>query len=366
MIIQWNIVNLTGQELDVDRTEIRQKIRKLEKLLSHFPEDAVHLQIIVHARPSDRQYQVHLNLRIPSDVLQAAVESRSLLGAIAEGEKTLARRLKRLKARDTKAFAWRHHRARMRPERAAAFNETPLPDHEGPQSYADVVIEVLKKDYGRLLGFVTRQLEEYVLAGWIPEGAIEPDEIVGLVAEEVLSNPDSRPKSGDCRAWCSSVAFRQTRKAVRRYAEEKQIAVPIDLDASPDVFADGEDDLDLLRHAPGTDGPIAADTIADPRTVPPDEEVDRHDMLAALRAMARRWPKIDREVFHLHFLEGMSVEDLAHTFGCERAAVEAIVARLQARLQALLSEMTDLQDGAKPSSAQSRSYAKHLSSVARG
>ncbi|MBN2130102.1 MAG: HPF/RaiA family ribosome-associated protein [Sedimentisphaerales bacterium] len=372
MIINWNIVDRAGQDHDVIAAKLRPKIAKLEKHLAHFPRDAVHLQIGLDSRASDKTYEVTLNLRVPSDVLHVSKESESLIAALDEGVNTLVRRLKRLKARYRKDHTWKHRRAERIPEREVAFTEGPLPARQGPQSREDAVVEVLKQDYACLLGFVSRRLTEYVGGGSIPRGAIDPHDIVDCVAEYALRNPELKPESMDYHSWCSSLAFRETRKAVRLYAEEARISVTVDLDSSPEAVPNGDDDLEpeelalnLLQNYLEPDETTLADLIPDPHAESPETEVARMDMLAALRSVSRQWPNTDREIFQLHFLEGMSVDDVAHAFGCERAAVETAVSRIGARLRSVLTELTGTGEKVRPSAERAESYAKHLHAVAR-
>jgi RNA polymerase sigma factor (sigma-70 family) len=107
-----------------------------------------------------------------------------------------------------------------------------------------------------------------------------------------------------------------------------------------------------------------ADFIPDPHIEAPDAEVGREDMLTALGRLSRQWPKIEREVFQLHFLEGMSIDDVAHAFECTRSAVDATVTRLRARLRTLLSEMTGTQGVVAPSSTKKEAYHRHLRDLA--
>jgi RNA polymerase sigma factor (sigma-70 family) len=304
-------------------------------------------------------------------VLHVSKESHSLVAAMDEGVNTLVRRLKRLKARYRKDYAWKHRRGEGMPEHAVTFTQSPLPVNAGPRTREDAVVEVLKQDYTRLLGFVSRQLNEYVLSDSVPKGTIDPHDIVDRVAECVLRHPKLKPDSMDYRTWCSSLAFKETRNAIRSYAEEASMSVPVDLDSPPESEQEGEDDLEpeefalnLLQSYLEPDETTLADIIPDPHVESPETEVVRTDMLAALRTMSRQWPKADREVFQLHFLEGLSVDDVARTFACDRSAIEATVSRLRARLRTLLADLTGLRDPVEPSSARLESYAKHLSAVA--
>jgi len=366
--ITWNVVNRTGEDHDTIAARLRPKISKLAKLLSHFPQDAVHLQVILDSRAHDKTWRITFNLRVPSDMLHVEKEAKSLTGAMDDCADTLARRLERLKARYRQDYTWKHRRGEKMPERDSAFSVAPLPEEEGPKTHADAVVEVLKKDYERLLGFVNRQIEEYVFSGTIPHGAIEARDVVDRVAEDVLRHPAMKPQKMDYRAWCSALAFRETRKAVRRYAEEKSLAVPVDLDVSPapsddEALEPEEFALNLLQSRLDPEKLTLADTIPDNQAEPPDSQIEKAELVAMLRRMARGWPKPERETFELHFLEGMDAENIAQAFQCGRADVDSTIARVRGRLRTLLAQTEEETSRLKPSTAQTAAYARHLMNV---
>lgn len=370
MKIKWNIVNRTGEASDTIAPKLRPKITKLEKLLTHFPQDTVHLQIILDARPHDKTYQVRLNLRVPSDVLHVASESHSLVGAFGEAVRMLVRRLKRLKARYRRDHEWKHRSGKPMPEQAVAFAEAPLPNEEGPQTQVDTIVEVLKEDYGRLLGFVARQINEHVLSGSVPKGAIEPHDVVDGVAELVLHFPERKPESMDYRTWCSSLAFQQTRDAVQSCAEKMTTQVSVDLDVEPGSPSAGEDDmepeefaLNLLQRQLEPDEQTLADTIPDTHIDSPYSYVAKEDLLSNLAELSRQWPKADREIFQLHFMEGLSIDDVAHAFSDNRESVEASVSSLRARLRTVLADLVGIDGIVAPSPNQLGAYATHLRRV---
>ncbi len=369
--ISWNIVNRTGEEFDSVTSKLRPRIVILEKFLNQYPVESTHLQIILDSDPSGKTFDVVLNLRIPSDVLHVRKESMSLVAALDDGLRTLVRHLKQLKRRYMRDYSWKNNGRLPEPGNTCGFNEKPMPDKKGPQTENDSVIEVLKEDYGRMLGFVSRQIHEHVMSGVIPGGVLDPHDIVDRVAEEVLRHPGRKPSSMNYHTWCSSLAFQQTRKAIRRYAEEAKIMVPIDLELPPEPAPAGEDDmepeefaLNLLQSRLEPEESSLADVIPDPKTQSPVEKAAKKDFMAFIWGVARRWPKAEREIFHLHFLEGLSVDDIAHTLACERSAVEAKVSCLRAKLRTLLSQITELQNLVEPSPGEKENYARHLSSLA--
>lgn len=92
----------------------------------------------------------------------------------------------------------------------------------------------------------------------------------------------------------------------------------------------------------------------------------KNELLSSLSEMSRRWPKVEREMFQLHFMEGLSIDDVAHAFACDREAVEASVSNLRARLRTVVSGMAGGQCGGETIPEQVAAYSTHLDSLAAG
>ena len=345
MSISWNVVNNTGEASGFVSYEVHKRIRKLEGRLRGFPRDTVHLQVILSERGHAEAYFVALNLRLPSDILHVTETSTTPFKALDAAVRALLRRLAK-------------HRSNRRVDHGSpgsmggvatspAFTDEPLTKGASPQTQADLVADVLEADYARLSRFVGRQLDEYVAAGTLPNGAIDPRDIVDGVAEEVLREPRLKPKRTTYPTWFSSLAFQQTRQAVRQFLEEAELSVPTDLDVEPetDVTADGlepeEVALHVLHDAIEPEEAALADYIPDPTATPPDVTVAEKDMVATLRTIARGWPKLDREVFEMHYLEGLSADDIGLALQCDGRDVATCLERIQNTLRRRLLQITD-------------------------
>jgi len=346
MAIAWNIVNHTGEAFEFVSDKVRRKIGKIETILRRFPQDAIHLQIILDEEPKRKSYTVKFNLRIPSNVLSVRKESKSLVQALDDATRSLLLRLEKDKSRRRN-----EHLRRRCPKgmpRDDGFSELPLVEGTKPQSHVDLVSEVIEKNHKRLLRFANRQINQYVAAGTVPEDTIDPREIVDRVAEVAITNPESKPESMDYPTWCSTLAFKQTRAAVREYLTDASQAVPIDLDVGPALDERSGDDPDIEAYALSVlhdviepEEATLADYIADTRVNPPDVSVAEREMVETLRRISRSWPKIDREVFEMHYLEGLNAEDIADALKCRRQDVSRALDRIQNTIRRRLHVIAD-------------------------
>jgi DNA-directed RNA polymerase specialized sigma24 family protein/ribosome-associated translation inhibitor RaiA len=347
MTIPWNIVNNTDQAFSSLSEQVGRGIRVLGEALRCFPGDTTHLQVIVDRNPRSKEFTISLNLRIPSNVLHVTESSDSLPRAIGAAARALIHLL------DEDRSKRRGSRPTVRSDTDTAktadmFSVEPFAEGLKPQTREDMIATVLDADYDRLVRFVARQLREYVVSGTVPRGAVDPRDIVDRVAEEVLRHPGLKPKRMDYPTWCTSLAAQRTRAAIQDYLEAEENTVPVDMDVEPEHDELAPDDLEpeelalnVLHDVIEPEEARVGDYIPDPKASPPDVTAAEKDMVDTLRAMARQWPKFDREVFELHYLEGLNAEDVALTLRCDGRSVESCMNRIQNTLRRRLLQITD-------------------------
>jgi DNA-directed RNA polymerase specialized sigma24 family protein len=73
--------------------------------------------------------------------------------------------------------------------------------------------------------------------------------------------------------------------------------------------------------------------VPDPQAVPPDEVASQKDVLAQLQQDMRNWPRPEREVFELYFVEGLEGEEIAMVTGRPLKTVRESIASIQQRLR---------------------------------
>ncbi|SRR5438105_6648653 len=78
------------------------------------------------------------------------------------------------------------------------------------------------------------------------------------------------------------------------------------------------------------------DLLPDPRALPPDEEVARRDFIDYLQNASTSWPKVERDIFALHFLDGFDVDEVAMIEGLKPSEVERHIQTLQSRVREMI------------------------------
>jgi ribosomal subunit interface protein len=341
MTIQWNLVtkHLHGHELL--RKKLRQKIAKLEKHLQHFPPDTVHLHVALERNPKKEFYTAALTLRVPSNILRSEKSSPDLIKAFDDAVKSLLRELESLKAQLRRDTFWKRkeRREQLRQLKAARFAAEPQTEGVGPQSLGDVIRELLASHHARLLRYVRRHLWHAVTARELPANAIDPRAVVDEVARRALAAPERKPDKLSYLLWLYVLARQELarrRKALQAQAEETvslEKVQALEDDGAEAEGYDAEQPLDIIERELEPPVVPTGDVLPDPAAVSPAEIVSRRELLAELRRTANAWPRPEREVFELHFVEGFEPDEVAMILGQPVASVRKLIEAVQQRVR---------------------------------
>jgi len=344
--IPWNLVtkNLHGHELL--RKKLLQKIQKLSRHLRRFPPGTVHLLVALEKNPKKEEYTAGLTLRVPSNILRAEKTGRDVIQALDAAVKTLLRELESLKAdlRREAFYRRKARRAALHQMKASGFAAEPQPEGEGPQNLGDVIRALLAEHHDRLLRFVRRQLWHDITAGDLPAGAIDPRAVVDEVARRALRQPGKKPAGISWVLWLFLLArqeLNRRRKEIQKRQKET-VSLEVETEVPEQLLAEGYDPdqpLDLIERE--IEPPVAttADLVPDPSTVPPDQWVARRELLGELRRLVNRWPRLEREAFELHFVEGFEPDEVAMILGLTASQGRALIQQIQDKIRDALLEL---------------------------
>ena len=302
MRIPWNIVtkNLSPDDARIPlEKKLQQKIAKFERDLAHFPPDAVHLQIVLEKHPRKDRYLASLTLRVPSDILHIEEAGRDLIGAFDDAVKSLLRKLKSYKSslRREKLWKRKERREKLHALKATGFAPAPQDKGQGPQTHKEVVRELFQQHDKEFLRHVRRHILQDELAGDLPKDAVNPRDVLNEVARRAEAKADKGPKRGSWLTWFYRL-IHQELKRQRRLWKHKKLG-----DSSVGKTKTSREETKVTaRQVP------AADVIRD--EVPPVEIAARKDVVAQLEQDMRNWPRPEREVFELYYVEGLDPEEI--------------------------------------------------------
>jgi ribosomal subunit interface protein len=300
MRIPWNIVtkNLSPDDALIPlEKKVQQKIAKFDRHLAHFPPDTVHLQIVLEKHPRKDRYLASLTLRVPSDILHSEEAGRDLIGAFDDAVKSLLSKLKSYKSslRREKLWKRKERREKLHALKATGFALKPQEGGEGPQTHKDVVRELFQQHSKEFLRHVRRHILQDELAGDLPKDAVNPRDVLNEVARQAEAKADKGPTRGSWLIWFYRLIHQELERQRWRLKQEKGKQAKT-LPGDTKVTA---------SQAP------TADMIRDRDEVPPVEIAARKDVVAQLEQDMRNWPRLEREVFELYYVEGFDPEEIA-------------------------------------------------------
>jgi ribosome-associated translation inhibitor RaiA len=112
MKLKWNLTAKGLRPHGQLRQKLQQKITKLELHLSHFPQDAVFLEVHIEKHPRKSLFGAGLTLRLPSNQLRAEKAAPDPVPAFDQAVKALLRELAVLKSALRRESAWKPELAR--------------------------------------------------------------------------------------------------------------------------------------------------------------------------------------------------------------------------------------------------------------
>jgi ribosomal subunit interface protein len=326
MALPWNIVikNVSPNDARIPlEKKIRQKIAKFERFLKHFPPDAVHLQIVLERHPRKDLYTASLTLRVPSDILHTQESGRDLVGAIDDAVKTLLRELETYKSdlRGEESWKRKGRRQKLRQLKATGFATEPQAQGEGPQEYEDMVRELFQRHYKELLRHARRHILHDELAGDLPKDKVSARDVLNEVERRATAKAEEGPKRGSWLEWFYHLIHEELKRQRLLLGQSKRNSRSIDQGQGP-------------TQKTGTSGaqPRASSVPRDSYSLP-DESVARKDVVAQVEHDVRNWPRPEREVFELYYVEGLEPEGIAMVTQRSPTAVRENLASIQRRLR---------------------------------
>lgn len=292
---------------------------KLEALLYAFQPELVQLQGRLVRHTSREGVLCRLNLHLPTGQLSSEKAAATAQTALRAASDELTRQLHKHKQRlrETRP-RWRpaHLPRRRLGEGATMARAAELSGYFGAH-------------YQHLLGFVRRQVELRERLGELPEGWLDPHEVLDEVVVEALS---ARPgtQAANRGRWFLLLAAAAMRRLAKSYGDRPHGQLTQSLDqaapASP-LHADG------LGRDDAAEGLRLQDVVAADRANP-EEAAATAEAMERLAAALAQVPQQPRHDLVLYLLEGFRPKELAQLTRRSEAEVRASLEVAEAALQA--------------------------------
>lgn len=337
MTFTWNVVSSHTEPDEQLKRKFRQKIAKLEKHLKHFPPDAVHLQIALERHPKKPIHTVMLTLRVPSHILHTTKSAVEPITAFDEAIKALLRELESFKSGLRGEILWKRRARRelLHQLKAAGFAAEPMIEGAGPQKLEDIVRDLFQQRYNALLRHARRHIRHDELAGDLPKGAVDARDIVDEAAGQAEAKATQKPREMGWLVWFYHLVHEKLRrqrrlfklKQAKEVSVEKRQILPEDKDSALlplERIVKRQMEPEVIR---------TEDIVPNPEAAPPDQIVEQKDMLEYLQNNIKDWPKPEREVFELYFVEGFGPKEIAMITGQPLKNMQGNIASIQHRLR---------------------------------
>lgn len=337
MAIGWNLVCKNLRATEQLKAKIRQKIEKLERHLKGLPRDTVYLHVAIENHPRKSTVKTSLVLRLPHHVLKSEKRATDAASSVDAAVKALMRELESAKAHIRREISRRSAR-KHESELAHAFSAQPAADGLGPQNPTDVVGELLETHYDKLLKYVFRQLEYVETHETLPHGTLDTHAIVDEVARRALAGTDVRPAEMTYLVWLYALARDEFDKRCAEVAAHHTREFPLEKINVETWQHKLEQPIDTLQPQLEPDVPASESAASDESALSPDEILEQKELIANLRALAAAWPEVERDVFELHFLEGLAPSQVALIQNLKNDHVDQVVKTVRGRLSDMLKD----------------------------
>jgi DNA-directed RNA polymerase specialized sigma24 family protein len=277
-------------------------------------------------------------LTLPAKLLRSKKSAADPIAALDLAIKALEREVARLKIVPQRGIP--------RPVGALALNLASSPfwseslptDRDSEKESASALREAVAEHYAPLLYYLRREIGRAESEGWAPRGTIDAEAVADEVTCQAFAQRDSKPPEQSHRVWLYALARRELQRRFREFEDQSRTSVSLE---SEPVVTDAEVDNEPLVMA---EGPLHGDAIElsdltpDTHSLSPDAEAADHDLTEYLRTLSRAWPREERAVFELHFLEGFEADEVAMLEKLEMERVKELIDVVQQRLRQALTE----------------------------
>ena len=310
---------------DIEK-EINHQIEKVQKRLSVFRPDLVHLKAVIDQNPARDGTLVSLNLRLPSGQLTAQENAPSPTAAIKAAFDEIIQQIGRHKELLRSSHKWRRWRGgpQESPEPGVPFEQT-LAAIQPVTISADDIGSYVNANLSRLERFVDRELHFRRTNEEIPEDALSTPEVVDEVIARALGDQD-RPEKLSLEPWLYRLALQAMTEMTARLRElESPVHLHIE-DSRRRQNVEASDEAGLQFHQPD-EGWTRESVIPDRRVSTPEQAAYSDEMVALVQAALGGADRTDREAFLLYGIEGFSLSEIAAITGRLPEAVRESVQR---------------------------------------
>ncbi len=292
------------------RASIEKEIAHLEKRAKAFPPDAASLRLAIEKTASGREYRFSLTSEFPHKTLAATVETRDLKEGLRQVFRDLERQLQDYKSSLRHEYLWK------RLARREELQQKKHGDIGAEDVHRETFFALVNPHLNSVFEYVGHEVEYAEAMGDLAPEEVATEEVVNAALVRAYQQFIEDPARGDIRRWLIRLANDQLASMIGQSRKARQ-DVPLEEElprTAPEEWVNklGED---MIYFYQPDDKLKVEDTVADPDTRTPAEAVETEDTRRCVRSSLMSMPGDLRRVLFLHFIQGLSVADVANMRG---------------------------------------------------
>jgi len=158
---------------------------------------------------------------------------------------------------------------------------------------------------------------------------------VDEVARQAENRADRKPSDMNWIVWLYHLLHEELGHQRRLFKQKR--ALEVSAEQSITLPEDSEDRLQplesLVKKEMEPEIIRIEDIVPNPESASPDRAVETKELLQHLQETVRAWPRADREVFELYYVEGFEPQEVATISGRPLQKVKESIAAIQQRLR---------------------------------
>jgi ribosomal subunit interface protein len=332
--IHWNIVTRNIEADQGVQSRLRQKIVRLEKHLKTIAPERLHLQVRLEKDSKKQLFTAALTLTSPPDIFRVEKSAPDLLQAFDDALHALERELENRAGTRVRERAEKRSETRER-SAPGIFTAEPQSEGAGPQNFQDVIRKFVRHHYQRLLHHARRDIRHDEMTADLPTGALDSRDVVDEVARHAEASANRKPDRMSWRVWIYHLLHEELRRQRRIFKQKQVEEIPTEKRTTiPELKMNALHPMEQMVEKVMEPQVIhIEDIISNPEAVPPDELVEEKELLEQLQDAVQNWPRLERDVFELYFVQGFEAEEIAQVTGQPLKKVKDTIAIVQSRLR---------------------------------
>jgi len=306
-----NIDKERRKPIDALLKELREA---LERLLSAFDQEAVHLHVALQKHGRRDLYRVALELKLPRKTLVAEEENEDPYSVLRKAFSELERLVKKYKSLLKNEPLWKRKTRRAQLHAALKEGRPAEDEQQRRQSY----MALLRPHLDELYNFARREIAYLHATGELTADDIGPQELVDAALVRGYEQYTRRPSQLEIEHWMYQLMLEILTEEIARIRAEHDLALSTE-EAPPPEPEETMDmrDAETFAFSHPEESIRLEDLIPKPDSVPPDEQAEQEELRLNVHRVLASLPRLWRQVLVLSDMQGLKADAVTEILGID-------------------------------------------------